>query len=204
MIRAVIFDMGGVLVRTDNRVPRTELARRFGMTYEELDDLVFDTLTADQAAIGDLDVEQHWDFVCRSLGVSLSEKPAIRKAFWGGDQVDKQLADYIRSLHPRYKTALLSNAWNDSRRTAEERWKVLDAFDVIIFSSEVHLMKPDARIYQLAVERLGVEPQEAVFVDDFPENVEAARAAGLQAVRFRSTEQVVKELDGLLDGKGEA
>ncbi len=199
MIRAVIFDMGGVLVRTGNHTPRAELARRFGLTYEQIDELVFNSQTAFQAAIGDLDVDRHWESVCSSLGAPLSEMPAIREAFWGGDHIDAVLVDYIRSLRPRYKTALLSNAWNDARRTAQEKWKILDAFDVILFSAEVHLMKPDARIYQMAIKALEVAPQEAVFVDDFPENVEAARLAGLQAIRFDNTQQAIEELKQLLE-----
>jgi len=65
-----------------------------------------------------------------------------------------------------------------------ERWKIADAFDVLVISAEVGIAKPDALIFSLALERLGVSAEEAVFVDDFVENIEAARAYGLHTVHF--------------------
>jgi putative hydrolase of the HAD superfamily len=65
-------------------------------------------------------------------------------------------------------------------------------------------MKPEKRIYELAVERLEVAPQEAVFVDDFLHNVEGAQVAGLHALQFRSPTQIRAELDQLLESDGHA
>ena len=69
-------------------------------------------------------------------------------------------------------------------------------FDVTIFSAEVGLVKPDARIYRLTLEKLGVEPEEAVFVDDFIENVEGAQAVGMKAIHFKSSQQAQQALKG--------
>jgi epoxide hydrolase-like predicted phosphatase len=67
-------------------------------------------------------------------------------------------------------------------------------FDETVFSAEVGMAKPDARIYQLILNRLGVEPQEAVFVDDFIENVEGARHLGLHAIHFKNSPQALAAL----------
>ena len=112
------------------------------------------------------------------------------------------LVDYVRKLHKSYKTALLSNAWDDLRQVIAEKWHFEDAFDSMIISAEVKLAKPDPRIFKLALERLGVGAGEAIFVDDFPRNVEQARALGLHAIRFRTAVQMRSEVDGLLNGSG--
>ena len=65
-------------------------------------------------------------------------------------------------------------------------------------SAEAGVMKPDARIFQLALEKLGIAPSESVFLDDFPENVEAARAVGMHAIHFTWPEQALKELQQIL------
>jgi epoxide hydrolase-like predicted phosphatase len=109
------------------------------------------------------------------------------------------LLDDVRQLHRTYKTALLSNAWDDLRQVIAEKWHFEDAFDELIISAEVKLAKPDRRIFQLAVERMGVEPDQAIFIDDFRHNVEAARAAGLQAIWFQSPEQLRHDLQVLLN-----
>ncbi len=197
-IRGIIWDMGGVILRTEDAAPRVELATRFGLTREELEDLVFHCEVSDRATVGQIGEEQVWQDVCTRLKVPPEQAATIQQGFWGGDRLDIELMDYIRALRPRYRTALLSNAWPDLRRILQERWRILDAFDEVIISAEVGLMKPDPRIYHLAVERLGVTPTQAVFIDDFPLNVRAAQDCGLHAIRFRNPAQARAELEQLL------
>ncbi|MFN8594990.1 MAG: HAD-IA family hydrolase [Anaerolineae bacterium] len=80
-------------------------------------------------------------------------------------------------------------------------WHIDDAFDVITISAEEKVMKPDARIFHTALERLGVQAVEAIFLDDFKVNVDAANALGLIGVHFRSSEQAQRDIRALLDGK---
>ncbi len=199
-IKAVIFDLGGVLVRTEDRGPRMQLAARLGKTYAELGMLVFDSGSSQQAQLGEITSAQHWEQVRKVLNISPTELLEVRGKFWEGDSLDGNLVDYLRGLRPRYKTALLSNAWDDLRQYIEEDWQIEDAFDQMIISAEVGLAKPDARIYQLAISKVGVDPAEAVFVDDFPENVIGAREVGLQAIHFIDPDQALADLQQLLDG----
>jgi epoxide hydrolase-like predicted phosphatase len=198
-IRAVIFDMGGVLVRTEDRTPRTQIAERLGLTYDELSALIFDSQSARQAMKGEITAAEHWEAIQEALCVPQDEFGKVRLDFWGGDTLDENLVNYLRDLRPQYKTALLSNAWDDLRQMIEEEWKIDDAFDEIIISAEVGLVKPDPRIYQRIIVELDVLPAEVVFVDDFPENVEVARLQGLQAIRFNDPDQALRDLSQLLE-----
>jgi putative hydrolase of the HAD superfamily len=69
-----------------------------------------------------------------------------------------------------------------------------DAFDFIVISAEVGLLKPDPRIYELALRGAGATPAAALLVDDLPANVEGAMAAGMVAILFEDTDQVLREL----------
>jgi epoxide hydrolase-like predicted phosphatase len=200
-IRAVVFDLGGVLVRTENRAPRNQLAVRLGLTYDELSALVFDSQSSHQAMKGEITTAEHWEAIRKTLGVSKKEFLQVPLEFWGGDALDEDLITYLRNLRPHYKTALLSNAWDDLRQMIEEIWKIDDAFDQILISAEVGLVKPDRLIYERIISDLGVKSDEAVFVDDFPQNVEAARTAGLEAIHFLGPDQSLRDLQSLLDGK---
>lgn len=197
-IRAVIFDLGGVLVRTEDRHPRMQLAASLGMSYDELNGLIFDSESSVRAALGEIDVADHWEAVRMHLGASPEELPVLRDRFWAGDILDMDLVNFLRSLRPRYKTALLSNAWGDLRGVLESEWKILDAFDVVVVSAEVGLAKPDEHIYRLILEQLGVAAEEAVFVDDFLQNVEGARMAGLHAVHFQNPAQARADVERLV------
>lgn len=194
MIHTVIFDLGGVLVRTEDRKPRQLLAERFGMTYEELDDLVYGSLTSKQAGEGTISAEQHKESVMKALGLSLDSFKSFGDEFWGGDRLDRNLVEFIQGLRGEYTTALLSNAWDDLRPLLENYWKIAGIFDHIFISAELKMAKPDPRIFHHVIDELQQEPSEMVFVDDFIENVEAAREEGVNAIHFRSRDQALFEL----------
>ncbi len=190
-VRAVIWDMGGVLLRNMMPEPRIRLADKYGLTEPQLENLVFANPVSAKATLGQASVEELWEYVARSLNIDRKELPAFETAFWSSDRVDEDLIDFIRSLHARYKTGLLSNAFGDTRPSVNVRFpRLLEVFDVSLFSAEVGLAKPDGRFYQLMLERLGVKAEESIFVDDFPENVEGARALGIRGVQFKNPQQV--------------
>ena len=196
-IQAIIFDFGSVLVQMGDEAPRRALAQRLGIPLKELYRLIFDSDTASRAMVGELTIEQHWQAVGAALGVAPDELPAVRAQFWSTDQVNTELVDYIRTLRPRYKVGLLSNAWNDLRQVMQQRFGFDGLFDELIISAEVGLAKPDPRIFHLAVARLGVPPAQAVFVDDVLANAEAARAVGLHAIHYLNNPQLFEELEAL-------
>jgi putative hydrolase of the HAD superfamily len=99
--------------------------------------------------------------------------------------------------------ALLTNnvkEWGDHWRAT---FPVDELFEVVVDSSEVGMRKPDARIYLLTCERLGVAPEASVFIDDNAENIAAARALGMETVHFGENPfAAVAELDAILDRRG--
>jgi epoxide hydrolase-like predicted phosphatase len=197
-IKAIYFDIGGVLVRTVNRASRNRLAVRLGMTAEALEELVFSGENGRKAQRGEITAEQQWAYVCQQINWPPMKWRDLEAKFFAGDRLDIELVGYIRSLHGRYKTGVISNALSDVRAAIDNKWHMADAFDAITISAEVGVMKPDARIFQIALQSLGLQPAEAVFVDDFLHNVEGARAVGMHAIQFRSPEQVRLDLEAML------
>ncbi len=197
-IRTLIFDAGGVLFGMGDLSIRQRLAERIGVPLARIDDLVFASPSARRATVGELTVDQHWQQVMAALGLPLEMLPDFLAQFWSADVLNIQLVDLIRSLRERYKIGLLSNAWSNMRQVLDERFHVVDLFDELIISAEVELAKPDPRIYRLAVQRLNVQPSEAVFIDDVLKNVEAARQEGLHAIQYLDFEQMLAELNPLL------
>jgi epoxide hydrolase-like predicted phosphatase len=197
-IRAVIWDVGGVLVRTEDQRSRDRLAERFGLSRSELEELVFGHEAGKRAQRGEVSYEAHWEILGKELRLSPGNIEEFQRAFWAGDKLDHELINYIRSLRGRYKTGLLSNAFSDLRHMVEAVWKIGDAFDVLVISAEVGVVKPDPQIYQIALEKLGVDAQEAVFIDDFDRNVAAARELNLHGIHFRNPVQVRADLNDLL------
>lgn len=196
-IKAVFFDLGGVIIRTEFQAPRQQLADRLGIDYDDLNKLVFDSDTSTRASIGELSAEEHWISIIQRLKRPAEERQSIRDEFFAGDILDRTLVEYIRSLRPRYKTGLISNAWGDLRDFIV-REKFDDAFDKLIISAEVGAMKPEPKIFQIALEQLGVKPKEAVFVDDFHVNIVGCEKVGIKGIHFRDPETALQQLKELL------
>lgn len=196
-VKAVFFDLGGVIIRTEYQAPREHLAERLNLTYEDVYKAVFESETSRKASLGTVSEDEHWSAVTRKLGRPASEMNAIRDEFFAGDMIDRSLLDFIRSLRPRYTTGVISNAWPDMRAYITKN-KFDDAFDHLTISAEVGVVKPQPRIYQLALEQAGVRTEEAVFIDDMPENVEAAEMLGMRGIQFRDPLETLAELRTLL------
>lgn len=199
MIKTVIFDLGGVLVRTEDRRPRQGMADKYGMTYQELSNLVYRTESADLATRGKISAEDHYQEILKSLNLPPDSISAFEDEFWGGDRLDEELVEFIRNLRGEYETALLSNAWDNMRQLMKDVWKIDQIFDHFFISAELGLAKPAPEIYQVVIETLKQDPSELIFIDDFIENVEAAREVGLNVIHFRSREQALAELAEYLD-----
>ncbi len=193
-IEAVIWDMGGVIMRTEDPGPRTALAGQVGLDYKDLTQRVLLGEISDRAQLGALSAEEFW----KRAGALYNMVPEKFMAeFFGGDQIDYELVGEIRKLRRRYKTGLLSNAYSDLRKWIEE-WKITDAFDTLVVSAEVKMMKPDPAIYAYTLKQMGVQPHASVFIDDVPANIEAARTAGMQGILFTSRQQAMADLHAIL------
>ena len=111
-----------------------------------------------------------------------------------------ELIDYARQLRPRYRTGILSNSFVGAREKEQAAYSFEDLVDDIVYSHEAGMSKPDPRIYALACTRLGVRPEETVFVDDKVYCVAGAREAGMHAVHFQHNTQAIEDIDRLLAG----
>ena len=185
MIQAVIFDVGGVLLRTEDRGPRQEWEKRLGLAPGGAEVLVFNSEMGQKAQRGEITEPELWCWIGSHLNLSPEETAAFRSGFWAGDVLDKELVAFIRQLKERYQTAVISNYASNLRPELTHQFSIADAFDEIIISCEEGITKPDPEIFHRAVARLSRKPEETVFIDDFLHNVEAARAVGMSAVHFQ-------------------
>ncbi len=198
-IRAVFWDMGGVILRTEDHSGRERWEKRLGLAPGDLARLVFDGEASRKAVLGRASEEDIWTWVLARLGLPESERTPLSTDFFAGDRVDRRLVDFIRGLRPGVKTGMITNAWPNVRHYLEKEWHVADAFDLIVVSAEAGLIKPDPRIYRLAFDGLGVSADEAVFVDDVAENIAGAEAVGMRGIRFLNPDQAMGKVRELLE-----
>jgi epoxide hydrolase-like predicted phosphatase len=198
MLHAAVFDVGGVLALTPPTGYRERWEGSLGLPPGTLDERMYEvwrggtlgTLTADRV---------HAAFV-RELGMATQDVELFMADFWDDylGTPNTELIDYFRGLRARVRTGILSNSFVGARERERERYGFEGMTDVIVYSHESGMGKPDPAIYRLVCERLDVEPQHAIFVDDHERAVDGARAIGMQAVLFRDNSQVIADIESML------
>jgi epoxide hydrolase-like predicted phosphatase len=195
MLRAIIFDVGGVLIRTQSRTGREKWATKLGLDSREFEDFVFSGESGIQAQLGQKTVEDHWQWLGDYFGLTDSGLAEMRRDFFAGDVLNEPLVRYvIRLRQAGYRTGLLSNFGDEARYVWTQVYPFIEHFDGIIISAEVGLLKPDPKIYYLAAESVNVAVHEALFIDDFVENVEGAKQVGMLAIQYDDAELVQQQL----------
>lgn len=195
MIRALLFDLGNVLVPVDFRRCRAALAEVCAHPPKEVQRILGGSGLPKKYESGEISSAEFFETTCRLLDMRVTYEKFAE--VWGEIFAPDPLVpeSLLTSLRERHRMVLLSNT-NDMHFTiAQRRYPLLRHFHEFVLSYQVGAMKPDARIYQLAIAAAGCAAQECFFVDDLPENVDAARHEGIDAALFTTHEQLCADLE---------
>lgn len=192
MIKALIFDIGGVVIFSDFQLLYKNFANRAGISPEFVaqyhpnswSELLLGNITLEgffndmqkAGARADLDLEQVW----------LEEALKIVK-------VNTELLETIDALRKRYTVGVLTNL-TPTRKMVDESLKIYDHFEFAILSCVEHLKKPDPKFYELALKKANAQAHESVFVDDKERNTLAAQALGFQDILYTNNEKFFEDL----------
>ncbi len=197
-IQAVIFDIGGVLLHNADCSRHRKWERRFSVQEGKLNEVVYQTGLDDLATIGKVPEPELWRQVGIALALQDEELLEFIDDFWSGGELNRELAEFLHSLRPRYKTALLSNAWSGARELVTRMFRIDEFADAMFFSAEEGVAKPDSAFYHVAINWLGVPPHEIIFVDDRPENIDAANSIGMHGILYQDNAQTIADVRSCL------
>lgn len=191
-IRALVLDLGNVLVFHDNALLFSRLGERAGLTPDEAAQRIGATAW-EGANRGDLDAEGIWRSVCAALGTAIPLAEFTR--IWSSHfTFNDSIFPVLERLADAMPLVLLSNtnwlhvAW------LQPRIPVLRRFKELVYSCEVGMVKPEQRIYEEALRHTGMPAAEVAYFDDIPEYVDAARLSGMQGHVFTDTASFVRTL----------
>lgn len=195
-LRAVVFDYGMVLTGPPDPEAYEALKRISGLTAERLDKFYW----ADRHAYdeGKLTGLQFWHKIVRDAGLSLSDATIAELDQWDArmwtTHNPAMVAWQARLVERGLKTAILSNMGDSVHVSIEKAYDWIQRFDVRVWSYELKVAKPDRKIYEHVLEKLGTPAEETLFLDDKPENIEAAQALGMKGIVFSTVEKLRVDL----------
>jgi putative hydrolase of the HAD superfamily len=199
-IRAVVFDIGGVLEITPDLGIRERWEARLALPAGEMDERMADVWRG--GSIGTITLDDVHQALRDRLSLDEQQLAAYMADVWREylGTANTELIEYARGLRPRYRTGILSNSFVGAREREQAAYGFEDLVDEIVYSHEAGMSKPDPRIYALACARLGVRPGEMVFIDDWDKAVAGASEAGIHAVRYQDNSQAIAHIERLLTG----
>lgn len=195
-LSSVVFDYGMVLSEPPISEAQQQLHRITGLSKEEMEGHYWiDRHAYDR---GDLSGLQFWHKLVERAGLTLSPEDVEELNHWDArmwTSINPAMLGWHKNLKERgIRTGILSNMGDSVMESILETFAWVQDFDVLIWSFEHRLAKPEAAIYELLLEKLGTAAGETLFLDDKAENIAAAREMGIQGIQFSTVEKLRQDL----------
>ncbi len=198
MIRAIIFDFGRVISSPRPAARFREYEKALGIAEGSINRIMFDGPAWQDALVGRLTMPAFWAAIGPELNLTSPEDiDTFRRRYYRDESANQAVLRLIRRLHGSHRLAVLSNHPPGLDQWLRD-WGIRDLFDVLYCSGDEGRVKPDPAVYLATLDRLGVRPAEAVFIDDTEGHVAAARALGIHGKVFSDAPRLERELEFLL------
>jgi epoxide hydrolase-like predicted phosphatase len=148
--------------------------------------------------LGEIDDDTYYTFLLKELNMPMEKKSILEKFVLDDFYIDQEMLTYIKKIQKSFTTVLLTNFPAHVHDFMKTDWIVDGAFDHIIASCDVKLIKPDPAIYTLTLARIGCMAEESVFIDDREINVKAAEKLGINGIVYQSLSQTITDLGAIL------
>ena len=195
--KVIVFDLGGVLINWDPR----HLYRKVFDDEDEMERFLAEVVTSEWNSRQD--AGRRWEDGVALLSAQHPHLAGLISAYWErwdemlGGPIDGTVAILASLRDMGYELHALTNWSTQTFPIARERYEFLDWFETIVVSGEEKVIKPDSRIYEILLERIGRQPDDCIFIDDAPHNVATARQLGFDTIRFENPDQLRAELGKL-------
>jgi len=184
MIKAVIFDVGGVLFNHFIDGYGEEFEKKNHHLWQHWYECEVDEITEDE-------------FWTKTSEKMKKDKNKFKEQCYSLHTPREDIIEIVKKLHKKYKLAIITNHLRDFFNHLIETYDFERYFDVIVTSFDERIKKPEPRIFEITLERLNLKPDECVFIDDKKGNIDAAQKIGIKGILFKDTDQLEKDLRGL-------
>jgi len=189
MITTIIFDIGGVFVKgsSENFIKNASKMLGVNIRKDDIKKELWDDLMRGKISLQ--------EFMSRAFGIPISDKKMEELIdLWIKNwKLDPEMVVFAKRFKPKYRLVMLSNVNRDGLKRSKNNLH-FNFFDYKFLSFDLGLIKPEREIYEHVLKEIDARPEECVFIDDKPENVEAARKLGIHGIVFQDKEQLKQDL----------
>jgi putative hydrolase of the HAD superfamily len=187
-----MFDLGGVIVDFSEQKYVRYMVKRLGLDYKYMLEVIDRKLPLLETAR--INQTEYESYCVKMLGLKSRSQLEWSKGFNTVANTDYDVLNLARELHKRYRTALITNISRSRYATACRNKFDKSVFDRRFTSYGLRIKKPDKRIYEIVLNRMGANPEETVFIDNMRENVDGAESIGIHGIVFKNYKQLIRDL----------
>lgn len=195
-IKTIFFDFGGVIIKAPHHKWVNRWKKVLGIKDQpeilEMLENPQDSQLVKDICLGKIPEDHIWHIMAEKWHIKPALIEQIRRRIFSKRQLNQPIVKFMGELNGQYPIAILSNAGDKARRLMEDTYQLDRIVDDIIISAEEGVIKPDPRIFEIAMARMDAEPETSLLLDDTLENVSAARAFGMQAIQFINHQQAIQ------------
>jgi glucose-1-phosphatase len=194
MIKAIIFDLGKVIVSFDFEIGFKTISQLCAYSIDEIREKIMTSAEIYLYETGKISSREFFEAIRKKLDFTATQKQFYDA--WNSSFYDETLLpeSLLAELTPKYRLVVLSDTCDAHITFLRQKFSFFKHFDELVFSFDVGEMKPSAKMFAVAVEKANCAADECLFVDDKLANVEGAIAYGLEAVQFFSANEFENEL----------
>lgn len=201
MINLIILDLGGVLIPERGQEIHARVAREIGVSSQTLDNAF--APYKDAMTKGEITLRDAYEKMQEALGKTYDPEEIVAvhlRAYHDlCTQRDPKIIDLVERLKKKYRVVALTNTEQEigtfnKQRRGEDGKTLFGYFDRAFLSTDLHMKKPDAEIYEAVLRELKCKPENAIFIDDKQKSIDGARNVGIQSILYKDPEQLQDEL----------
>jgi len=193
MVKNVVFDIGGVLVKTDFDRFLNTITKELNIPTKDLINKYTNGFHLDYMK-GKLTSEQFVDIICKKYNRTISVEKFEKLWYLILLEQDDNVADIVDYLHKQYQLAIISNIDPWHYDYCKTNFSVIGTFKRFFLSYECNLLKPDPQFFKLVLEQLNEQPGQCLLIDDRLDNIQAAEKIGYQVIQFKNAAQLLDDL----------
>lgn len=197
MIRGIIFDIGGVLVDVKVKSFLKQFVKEAGLSKDQLYQMILLGEEWEKFEKGLITEDQLKEKIERDHGIKPELMDRMATGWRDSIKANNETIDVARKLSKKYKLFALSNVDENTTKQCFDRFDFYPYFDEIILSWKVHMRKPEPEIYEYTLKRMGLKPEEVVFIDNYPINLPKPKEMGIRTILYKDAGQLKKDLKEL-------
>lgn len=193
-IKVIIIDFGGTFFTTGTGIAIDKVAKKLQLPRRNIELILRDKGFGALYRLGKIDAKTFWDRAKKNLNINSERAKEIELIWHSSYKPNRGMRVLVKKLRKKYKVVVVSGNAPERVKYLKSKYSLDKLFDDYFFSFEYGVTKPNPKLFKIALDKLNIEPEECLIIDDSKKTIDKAKKLGCKMVLFKNAEQTTKDL----------